>query len=160
MTATPDHRDRTGPPPDDDPRYQFVDLRGYDVPRDEQGQVVVEPDPDDDVELGGDDPPARPRTRRPAAARRKPAPRTSTSKTRTRSRRGRHRTEAGIGSILCMIALGYAAYWLTRELGGYPRDVCLIAAGLAAGLSTWSGRGWTALRRYLSHVIAPKGAGR
>ncbi|MEV0829739.1 hypothetical protein [Nonomuraea rubra] len=155
MTTTPD-RGRSGSAEvEPDERYAFVDVR----------DLQPDPDPDDpdgvdDVDLGDDDEAPAPRPRpqgrpkAPARARGKgsrPAP-------SARRRRGRDRsTEYAIGALLCMAAFGYAAYWLTREVMGQERDVCLVFAGLVAGLSTWTPRGFVALRRTLARKIAPKG---
>lgn len=80
--------------------------------------------------------------------------RTTAAKGRGRGRRG---AEVTIGALICMAAAGVLTYWLLRQIVGYPRDACLVAAGLAAGLSTWLGPATTATRRRLSAAIAPGG---
>lgn len=142
----------------EDDRYEFVDLR-------DQPPVEDEPDtwPDGDVDQP-DHKPTR-TTRTPAAARirmvrKKPAKRGRTTRsTSNRSRSGARRSrEYAIGALVCMAAAGYAVYQTTYELAGYPRDFCLVAGGLAAGLATWTPRGMATLRRNLARAISPKGA--
>lgn len=130
MTSTPEHRDRSGdPPPEDDERYEFVDVRDL--------------DPDDDE-------PARRRPRRAAAAKRKPA-----TKRTTPRRRGRKGAEIAVGALVCMTLSGILTYWLLREGLGYPRDLCLVVGGMAAGLATWLGPVIIAARLRLAAWIAP-----
>lgn len=98
------------------------------------------------TDTGTDDEPAPP----PRRPKRRPK--------RTGRRRSRdHSAEYAIGAMICMAATGYLAYRLTHDVMGQPRDVCLVVAGLAAGLSTWTPRTFEALRRGLARTIAPKG---
>lgn len=122
MTETPDHRDRSGDPPDDE-SYPFVDVRGTAVRK------------------------SRAKRTSPRASRRAP-----------RRGRGRQGAEVAIGALVCMAAVGLAVRWLLGDVLGYPRDLCLVAAGLAAGLATWLGPALTAARLRLAAIIAPRGA--
>lgn len=118
----------------DDEPYPYIDVRAEE--RDDESR---------------DEDPAR--ASRP---RRTNTQRTTPAQGRPRGR-GRRGAEVTIGALICMAAAGVLTYWLLRQIVGYPRDACLVAAGVAAGLSTWLGPATTATRRRLSAAIAPGG---
>ncbi|MBP2703487.1 hypothetical protein JOL79_06705 [Microbispora sp. RL4-1S] len=135
-----------------DKRYAFVSVRELrDDPAAETQQL--DPVPDDGSESEGQVSPRRAggrATKRPARAQAKP--------TRAAKRpQRRRRAELGLGALLVMAAVGWAVYVLLHRVVEAPRDWCLVAAGLAAGLTTRAGAWLTAARVRLAAAIHPGG---
>ncbi|KAA9379724.1 hypothetical protein F5972_08725 [Microbispora cellulosiformans] len=137
------------------PRPRHDDPTGG--PADEDGDGTAELD---------DDPPA-PSPAWPGRAAR-PAARTGTRPAKGTARRpggtgrasrpGRRvRAQLGVGLLVVMAATAWGAYTLARDVAGLHRDVSLLGAGLAAGLSTHLGAWLHRARLALSGWIHPGG---
>lgn len=155
MKGTPDDdtddREGTGEPEGTDEVYAYVDVRG---------RQFDEEDLDDDAE---DDEPSevvvsrRGRRRTTPRARKTKTP-TKTSARVARGGRARRGAELTGGALIVMALVGFGAYALAAEVLALPRDVALVLAGLAAGLTPLAGRAILAGRKRVGSWITPSGA--